>query len=186
MVNKKAAIELSIGTIVIIVLAMTMLILGLVLVRSIFTSATDSVKQIDDKVKGEINKLFVEDDIRKIVIYPSTRLIKLKQGSSGEGFAFSIRNLDTIEAKFTYDVVVNDATIQTKCRINPATAKSWIDVGASGTMTLASGNVNPDPIFVRYTIPETASTCTIRFSVVVKKDGEAYTQSDIDLKILPS
>ena len=34
--EKKGAIELSIGTVVIIVLAMTMLVLGIVLVRNIF------------------------------------------------------------------------------------------------------------------------------------------------------
>lgn len=37
MVNKKAAIELSIGTIIIIVLAISMLVLGMVLVKNIFS-----------------------------------------------------------------------------------------------------------------------------------------------------
>ena len=58
--NKKAAIELSIGTVVIIVLAMSMLILGLVLIRNIFTGATESVDQINDNVRSEIIKLFQE------------------------------------------------------------------------------------------------------------------------------
>ena len=56
--GKKGAIELSIGTIVIVVLAMSMLILGLVLVRTIFAGATYNVQQMNDKVKDQINQLF--------------------------------------------------------------------------------------------------------------------------------
>ena len=40
--KKKAAIELSVGTIVVIVLAMSMLILGLVLIRNIFKGSIDN------------------------------------------------------------------------------------------------------------------------------------------------
>src|SRR3990167_4325944 len=53
--NKKAALELSIGTIVILVLAMSMLILGLVLVRTIFTGAKYNVETMNDKVRDQIN-----------------------------------------------------------------------------------------------------------------------------------
>ena len=79
--NKKGAIELSIGTIVIIVLAMSMLILGLVLVRTIFTGAIDAVKSIDDGVKKEIGVLFSENNERRVVLYPDAGLTRLKQGS---------------------------------------------------------------------------------------------------------
>ena len=61
MVNKKGAIELSMTTVVVIVLAMSMLILGLVLIRSIFKGATESVNILNDKVKGEITNLFSEE-----------------------------------------------------------------------------------------------------------------------------
>lgn len=56
--EKRGAIELSIGTIVIIVLAMSMLILGMVLVRSIMCGAIGLTGNINSKVEGEINKLF--------------------------------------------------------------------------------------------------------------------------------
>ncbi|MEK6953289.1 MAG: hypothetical protein AABX29_09845, partial [Nanoarchaeota archaeon] len=47
--NKKAALELSIGTIVILVLAMSMLILGLILIRTIFTGAKYNVETMNKK-----------------------------------------------------------------------------------------------------------------------------------------
>ena len=59
--NKKAALELSIGTVVVLVIGMAMLILGLVLVRTIFTGAKYNVDQINKNVEAEINKLFDEE-----------------------------------------------------------------------------------------------------------------------------
>ena len=56
--KKRGALELSIGTIVIIVLAMTMLILGMVLVRSIMCGAVGLTGEINKNVKGEIDRLF--------------------------------------------------------------------------------------------------------------------------------
>lgn len=56
--QKRGALELSIGTIVVLVLGMSMLILGLTLVRSIFSGATSSVDELNEKVQGEISALF--------------------------------------------------------------------------------------------------------------------------------
>lgn len=79
--NKKAAIELSIGTIVIIVIAMSMLILGLVLVRQIFTGATESVDILDDKVQNEIKNLFNDENQDVIIKLGSDKTVKIKPGS---------------------------------------------------------------------------------------------------------
>ena len=48
--------QMSVGTIVTIVLLMTVLILGLVLVRTIFGGAVENIDNIDQAVKNEINK----------------------------------------------------------------------------------------------------------------------------------
>lgn len=79
--NKKGAIELSIGTVVIIVLAMTMLILGLVLVRNIFTGATENVDTLNDKVKGEIVNLFSDSGSSIAVKLGGDRTAKIKAGT---------------------------------------------------------------------------------------------------------
>ncbi len=79
---KRGAIELSIGTVVIIVLAMSMLILGLVLIRNIFTGATESVNILDDKVQNEIKNLFNDENSNVIVKLGSDRTAKIKPGTS--------------------------------------------------------------------------------------------------------
>ena len=91
-VSKKAAMEMSVGTIVTIVLLMTVLILGLVMVRTIFKGSIENIGQIDQAVKNEINKLFSEDTSRLIVVYPSSRYITIKKGQENLGLGFSIRN----------------------------------------------------------------------------------------------
>jgi hypothetical protein len=83
--QKKAAIELSIGTVVIIVIAMSMLILGLVLVRTIFSGATDSVDTLNDKVKAEITSLFAKEGSKIGVKLGSDKTAKIKQGTQNFG-----------------------------------------------------------------------------------------------------
>ncbi|MBU0957254.1 MAG: hypothetical protein KKF56_00430 [Nanoarchaeota archaeon] len=55
---KKGAIELSVGTIVIIVLGVTMLVLGMIFVKSIMCSGIVLTGEIDEKVSNEIRDLF--------------------------------------------------------------------------------------------------------------------------------
>jgi hypothetical protein len=86
--NKKAALELSIGTIVIIVLAMTMLILGLVLVRGIFRGATESVDELNSKTQKEIRSLFSDEGTDIVVKLGSDKTANIKQGT--ENFAIGL------------------------------------------------------------------------------------------------
>lgn len=92
--NKKAAIELSIGTVVIIVLAMTMLILGLVLVRNIFKGATDSVDTLNDKVKTEITNIFAEGGSKIAIRLGADKIAKVESGTDGFGIAVGAQTRD--------------------------------------------------------------------------------------------
>ena len=94
MQNKKAAVELSIGTIVIIVLAMTMLVLGLVLVRDIFTGATASVDSLNEKVRQEISRLFSDEDQNIVVYLGREHTAKIKQGTESFYVAIGARTPD--------------------------------------------------------------------------------------------
>ncbi len=183
MKNKKAAIELSIGTIVIVVLAMSMLILGIMLVRSIFSGSEEAVDSINQGVMNEINKLFTDNN-NKIAIYPATREVKLKQGSDPKGFAFNIRNNEVEEQRFTWSVEVDpNYNIQQKCGISASEANSWLLV-SSGSMTLAPSQKMELPELVKFDVPESAPVCNIRYRLDVNKAGEGiYTQTSVDLVV---
>jgi len=180
--QKKGAMELSIGTIVIIVLAMSMLILGLVLIRTIFTGAKYNVDTMNDKVRGEINKLFVEN--KKIVIYLSNQQVDIKQGNNW-GVLFVIKNLKTgtpDASKFTYNVEIgNPSEVKSNCGINEKEALSWIKAGQSGSLQISPGSIQE--FYIRFQIPETAPLCIIRYNINVKADGEFYDADSFDVNI---
>lgn len=173
---------MSIGTIVTIVLLMTVLVLGLTLVRTIFSGAIENVNSIDQNVKSEINKLFAEDDNRRVIVYPPTKIISIKKGNDDYlGFALSIRNIDNTAREFDYEVVVNDPDIDDKCNIHGPEAESWIAAGKSGKVNILPSSSMEEPEFVRFLIPSDAPSCLIRYTVLV--DNGDYTSISMDLKV---
>jgi hypothetical protein len=182
--NKSGAMELSIGTIVILVLAMTMLILGLILVRSIFSSATSAISDIDKGVRDAIAKSFSDSD-KKISVYPSARTIEIKQRTQGRGFAFALRNVDLEDKTFEYIVAVDSAfNIKEKCKITSDEAKSWL-IAETGTISLGRGSVMEDPEIVLFNIPDDAPTCTIPYKVSVKyAGGSMYAEVKVYLSVI--
>ncbi len=96
--QKRAAIELSIGTVVIIVLAMSMLILGLVLVRSIFRGATESVDDLNSKVKAQITSLFADTDSKVAVLLGNDKTARIKAGSESFGIGIGAKTPDGASA----------------------------------------------------------------------------------------
>jgi len=89
--GKRGAFELSITTMIVIVLSITMLIMGLVLIRNIFTGATDSVDSLSSSVQEEINKIFTDEN-KKIVIYVGEdKTAKIKAGTNNFGVVIAAR-----------------------------------------------------------------------------------------------
>lgn len=179
--NKRGAMEMSVGTIVTIVLLMTVLVLGLVLVRTIFSGATENIASIDESVKAEISKLFSEDNSKKVIIFPPTREISIKKGESG-GFGLSIRNTEQEELTFSYDVSVGEIACP---GMTQTTAEQLIILGKSRDgIKIPSGDVLENPILVKFDIPESASLCNIRYNLDIDKGSQAYLPTlTIDLEI---
>ncbi len=110
-IKKKGAIELSIGTIVIIVIAMAMLILGLVLVRTIFKGSTDSVSTLTEKVQNEIVGLFADEGADVVVKLGSDRTVRIKPDTDTFGVAIGARTLDGSSAdrdRLKYKLTLDD------------------------------------------------------------------------------
>lgn len=180
--KKRGALELSIGTIVIVVLAMTMLVLGIVLLQNIFSGSTDAIDSINKGVLNEIDKLFSSSD-KRMAVYPTTSKIEIKQGVQGKGFAFSIRNKNIDPAEFTYQILVDEAfDIRGKCRINYDEAQSWLLI-ESGSVSIPGSSAMDDPELVLFNIPETAPACTIPYKVEVEEDGVLYDSRKVYLTV---
>ncbi len=180
--NKIAAIELSMSTVVILVLAMTMLILGLVLIRTIFTGANYNVQQINQKVESEINKLFSED--KKMVVYLADNKADMKPGQTF-GVAFGVKNnlRGTDEApKFKYEVSFD----QSSCKgLKEKEAMSWIKLGSSSDGISIPYNEMKAWI-IRFEIPDSAPGCMVRYNIEVKTGSDVYTSESFDVNIISS
>jgi hypothetical protein len=178
--KKKAAMEMSVGTIVTIVLLMTVLILGLVLVRTIFKGSIENIEGIDQAVKSEIEKLFAENENKKIIVYPPSRDIKIRKGEDSRGFGLSIRNVGD-EDQFSYDITAQE----TDCNMGLNEAENLISLNKQrSNILIPAGSIMEDPIFVKFNIPETAPPCQITYIINMKKGTQTYGAStDVYLTI---
>ncbi|MBI4116969.1 hypothetical protein HY449_04475 [Candidatus Pacearchaeota archaeon] len=183
MISKKAQLEMSVGTIVTIVLLTLALILGVILTNTIFQGAKENINSIDQSVKSEINKLFAEDTSRMIVIYPPTMQVSIAKGTTG-GFGFSIRNVDQDDGTFSYDVSASE--IGSGCRLTKAEADKLIVLGKSedGIRIISGSSLDP-PRLVRFNIPESTPLCNIRYSINIEKGGQTYLSggASVDVEI---
>ncbi len=172
MKSKKAAMEMSVGTIVTIVLLMSVLILGIFLVQKIFKTSTNAIDGIDTKIQSEIDSLFSTNQNAKYSTIPKEREISIKQGDSG-GFGFSVSNKDTVDGRFDYTTVVSE--VASNCQLTETQAENLIILGKQGGMDIPSGAKLEDAFFVKFQIPETTPLCQITYTVEITKDEAVYT-----------
>lgn len=179
--NRSGAMEMSVGTIVTIVLLMSVLVLGIFLIQKIFKTGTSAIDQVDTKIQSEIDRLFADED-KSVVIYPKEREITIDQGESG-GFAFSILNTEQGDGSFSYTISVGE--IGEGCQLSKEQAEKLIVLGKIGeNIDLPSGRKLEDAILVKFAIPKTAPLCQIRYLLDVEKNGKQYSPSiGVDLTI---
>lgn len=170
--GKRGAFEMSMTTVVIIVLSMTMLILGLTLVRTIFTGAKYNVEQINDKVRDSINSLFLENANEKLIVYLPNLQADIKQGES-YGVAFAIKNIESAGRTFQYTVTPSGGNCPTG--VDPAT---WIVVGGKDTVSISSGDTAY--LLTRFRPPLTTPLCINRFKISVLDYKDAFF--DVEIK----
>lgn len=176
--KKKGAMEMSVGTIVTIVLLMAVLVLGLVLVRGIFKSASGAVDLTDEQLRSEIEGLFSEDT--SLVVFPSSRELTIKQGESDE-VGVGIKNLGestTSATVFSYVVT----PIGSDCGISPAQLEKWMSITNSrNNLEIPIGSLSITRI--DFTIPAQTPKCTARFEVKAKADGVIYGSEEFKINV---
>ncbi len=176
MKNKKAAIELSIGTVVIIVLAMSMLILGLVLVQKIFFGATDSVDTLNDKVKAEITNLFTKEDSKIGIKLGADKTAKIKQGSTNFGIGVGARTNNgnpVSQMQLQYKLELTNPNNQ-NCRNFQDYIKFHTFSGSStGYQSFEDAEADKGFVVLRFDIPEAVGECAQRIKITTRDvDGE--------------
>lgn len=165
--NKKAAIEMSLSTIITIVLSVVFLILALVVLRNMYSFQSESVGAIQEKTLKQINQLYLsgEETQRIQIQLGSDKLAKIRAGTDNFGIAIlgntasnaPIQNGSDLQFELKLDdtstanCIKINGLAQTKAMFRTPLG-SWID---SKTFSDSTGG-----IIVSLTILPTTKTCT--------------------------
>lgn len=172
MKSKSGAMEMSMGTMVIIVLSMIVLVLGIFFIQKIFSAGTNAIDTIDTQIQSEMQKLFSSDDARRVVMFPTSQRLKIKQGAIDEGFAFSLKNLGSETESFTFEVIATD-TSHCPESITTEVATSYLLGGYGSINDLSSGDTWNR--LVTFIFSETTPLCTMGYELDIRKgDGSSY------------
>lgn len=173
--NKKAALEMSMGTIIILVLGVSMLILGMVLIRNIMCSAIGLTGDINDKVKGELNKLFGAEGGEVQCIGSGGSAVKVIAGETNNVYC-SFKAKETS----TYTVTVSTASADTTS-LTSTTINSWL-VQSTFSEQISPSDQTPKKV-IRIKVPDTAPDSTVYLTLNIKRGADIISTQTIDLKV---
>jgi len=173
--KKRAAIELSVSTVVIVVIGISMLILGLVLVNKVMCGAINGINTIDAAMQDKMRLLFGNEEN---VVIKEVENDVYKNVKNGHGVAYAIRNNGKTNPEFTYEVKVSDIG---DCKFSEQKAEEYIIVGRSGKINLKSGDEYFD--LIKFKIPNEVEPCQLKYMLVVNNEGELYESAPINVII---
>lgn len=173
--------ELSIGTIVIIVLAMTLLILGMVFVRSIMCGAIGLTGDMNSQVRAELNKMFGSTSGEISCIGGGEDIVSLVPGKLNK-IHCQIKSAETEGATYEFQLEEVNGDDYLKNAV-----KNWIaDAGGSSNIgqnseefLVVPGDEEPK-VILRMDIPDDtgAGNLYFRFSITRRVDGQRTPLSD--------
>jgi hypothetical protein len=181
--QKKAAMEMSMGTIVTIVLLVTALIIFLAIIRNIGLNVEENLGLTDKAVKNEINRLFSEDPNKELIVVPESRKIELRKGEDNLGFGFIIRNVNDEEDIYNYVVQAIEVS---SSNVRLADADSLIQLGKEGrNIIIPAGSRMNNEIYLRFNVPTGFPPCLIRYQISVTSQKYGALPPDyMDVEIL--
>jgi len=174
--------EMSVGTIVTIVLLMSVLVLGLVLLKNIFGGANNSITSVNTQLNSKINQLFSDGKASRVAVLPDSRRITIKRGASPpSGFAFSIYNDAKKGEAFNYTVTASDVS---NCdgQLTTDEANSYMIGGKTSTLiNLGGGRALENARIVTFSVPKSAPPCTIVYTLNIYEGTQPYDNVDVQV-----
>ncbi len=175
-IEKKGAMELSISTIVIIVIALTMLILGIVLVRSIMCSAIKLTAQTGDAAQAEVNKLFEANGGEIQCIGNEGAPVTLTPGKTNI-ISCGIR----ADVQAEYEITLKEIWSLEKNAITTSQFNNWVKTDKW------KGPVAPNDKLAKKVVilelPKDAPIVSIMMQVIAKREGVVISTQDLNFKI---
>jgi len=169
-ISKRAAIELSIGTIVIVVLAMSMLVLGLILVKNIMGGAIDVADITNTQVRSQIVGLFSDSGSNFVIQLGADNTARLKSGGDAGNINIgaqpksggAVTGLGDLKFKIEVSNLAND------CGINGVTdLQSWFQYTFNTFYEFDKLESNTLFTTIKTQIPDGTITCRQKFKITV-------------------
>ena len=176
--NKKGAIELSIGTIVIIVLALVMLILGIVFVRSIMCAGIQVSEDLGAGVKNQVRNLFGGDKLGVKCVGESGQ--EIKYGTGGKRQVICIIKTDE---QAEYNIKVKE--LKSLSGVNTQTAEKWIiDQDWKGKVSPGGDGVEASVLMLN--IPKDAPITSLKLTIEARNTNTDSTTTHYSyIEIVP-
>ena len=178
--NKKSAMEMSIGTIVILIMAIVMLIFGIILIRSIMCSGIQVTDQLNRGVMDQVRGLFGNDKYGVMCVGESGD--PLKYGSGGTRRVDCIIKTDQA-AQYKIDVV----NVTSISGASEKTVEKWIkDKGWSGNVK-PGGDGSQETVLL-LDIPRDAPTTNLKitFEAITNNDDSTKDTITSYINIVPA
>jgi len=169
MINKKGQLELSIGTIVVLVIGVSMLILGIILVRSIMCSGMQITEDLSSGVRNEVQNLFGGGKYGVKCV--GTEGAEVNLGTGGRRAIVCIIKEDTPSI---YDITISktDVISLKENVVSSATVQSWI-LGTPGAskISVKAGGDGQNVVVLLLEIPRDAPATTLQIKMNALKEG---------------
>ncbi len=138
--RKRGALDLSMNTIVVIVIGITILTLGLRWVYGVFGDIEQSRGQISSAMDEQIRELFGESDDPLNLLTASKTI---KQGGSFD-LGVGIKNTLPERHSFVYTITID----QGPSNVQATAVKGWFTSGEGQAFQLDSGEIHPELISI--------------------------------------
>lgn len=175
MLRKGGALELSVGTVVILVLGITMLIMGMVVTRSVMCGALGLTGDVNSKVRGELDKLF-ESTEGEVACVGSGEAVKMIPGETN-----IIHCAIRAPEKATYKIEVAGVG-STSSTITKETVQKWIATKSAWEGEIAPGDFDSKKP-ARLNIPNNAPEGNIQLQLKVYRNNALIATEDLDFEL---
>ena len=175
--KKKASLEISIQAIVIVVLAMTLLGLGLVFIRNQFETIGKATDVVTGQVADQIKRQMLDND-QKIALSEANINIK-KGGSVVLNVGVNNKNNDPLNYEMEF-IAISD---QTGTSISPNAFDIWFRIGKGRLL----GSADQEVRSINIQIPRNTQSGTYQFTfnlIDVDNARSVYATEDVFIKVL--
>jgi len=175
--RKGGAIELSMTTMIVVVLSLTMLILGFVFVRSIMCGAIGVTDEIGNKVEGEVQRLF-ESSSADIACIGSDNPIPMIPGANVISCAITAKSEGIHTVRFV-------SITSTSRELDGVNLETWVRQESRVTEFLRAPGDETRAKTIRIIIPEDAPEGSFAVKIkALRPDGSIMTGvKDLDFRV---